>query len=87
MLVLTRKLNEGILLLDGQIRIVVLSVQGDQVKLGIDAPRDISVMREEIFAAQAENRRAAESISPEQLSSLTNPKPSKPSRHPKPKSP
>jgi len=59
LLVLTRKRDESIIIGDN-IRIVVVDVRGDQVKLGIDAPRNISVHREEVYLEiQEENRRAA----------------------------
>lgn len=58
MLVLTRKVDQSIMIGD-HIRIVVVEVRGEQVKLGIDAPRDIMVHRQEIYQEiQAENRRA-----------------------------
>lgn len=85
MLVLTRKINEALQLEEGTIRIVVLSIQGDQVKLGIEAPRQVTVMREEIVLAQSQNRQAADSISPEDLSHLTAPE-SAPSPRRTPKS-
>jgi carbon storage regulator len=63
MLVLTRKINQSIIIGDG-IEIVVLEVRGEQVRLGIRAPRDVSVHRKEIFEQiQAENR-AASSVDP-----------------------
>ncbi|MCY0878404.1 MAG: carbon storage regulator CsrA [Firmicutes bacterium] len=71
MLVLTRKINEALLLEEGTIRVVVLGIQGDQVRLGIDAPRHISVMREEIAEAARQNQKAAQSVSPDALASLT----------------
>lgn len=59
MLVLTRKRDESIMIGD-DVRIVVVDVHGDQVKLGIEAPRQIPVHREEIYREiQEENRRAA----------------------------
>lgn len=59
MLVLTRKRDESIIIGDN-IKVTVVDVRGDQVKIGIDAPRSISVHREEIYnEIQAENRRAA----------------------------
>ncbi|MBE3583475.1 MAG: carbon storage regulator CsrA [Limnochordaceae bacterium] len=59
MLVLTRKIDESIMIGD-EIKITVVGVRGDQVKLGIEAPRQIPVHREEIFREiQEENRRAA----------------------------
>jgi carbon storage regulator len=58
MLVLTRKVDQSIMIGD-QIRIVVVDVRGDQVKIGIDAPRDIMVHRQEVYQEiQAENQRA-----------------------------
>lgn len=86
MLVLTRKINEALLIEEGTIRVVVLSVQGDQVKLGIDAPRAVSIMREEIVEAQIQNQEAAQSISPDDLPSLTEPETVHPSHRPSPKS-
>src|SRR5690606_39657733 len=59
MLVLTRKRDESIMIGD-DIKIIVVDVRGDQVKLGIDAPRHIPVHREEVYKEiQEENRRAA----------------------------
>ena len=59
MLVLSRKLNQAIMVGDN-VRIVVVSVDRDQVKLGIDAPREIPVHRSEVFEEiQRANRQAA----------------------------
>jgi carbon storage regulator len=59
MLVLTRKLGENIRIGDS-VKITVLEVRAGQVKLGIDAPPDVKVHREEIYARiQEENRKAA----------------------------
>ncbi|TFG82696.1 MAG: carbon storage regulator CsrA [Spirochaetales bacterium] len=61
MLILTRKLNEKVVIGDG-IVVSVVEVRGDQVKLGIEAPKSIKVYRQEIYEAiQDENRRAADS--------------------------
>ena len=61
MLILSRRLNEKIVIGD-DIVISVVEVRGDQVKLGIEAPRNVKVFREEVFVAiQEENRRAAAS--------------------------
>ena len=50
MLILTRKNKEAIIIGDDkQIKITVLNVRGNQVQLGIEAPKSISVHREEIF--------------------------------------
>ena len=50
MLVLTRKTNQSIMIGD-EIEISVLSVAGDKVRIGIDAPRDIPVFRKEVYEA------------------------------------
>ncbi len=61
MLILTRKIDEKIKIGD-QITISIIDVHGDQVKIGVDAPRDIKVFREEVFQAiQNENKLAASS--------------------------
>ncbi len=48
MLILTRRVNETVMIGEG-ITITVLGVKGGQVRLGINAPRDVAVHREEIF--------------------------------------
>jgi carbon storage regulator len=48
MLVLTRKLGESIIIGD-DIVITTLGIQGGQVRLGIEAPRDVSIHREEVY--------------------------------------
>lgn len=48
MLVLTRRVNERIVIGD-DITVTVLEVHGEQVRLGIEAPRDIKVFREEVI--------------------------------------
>jgi carbon storage regulator CsrA len=47
MLVLSRKPNEGVEI-DGGIRVVVLSISGDRVKLGFEAPRSTRIRRDEL---------------------------------------
>lgn len=48
MLVLTRKPSQGIMIGDG-VKIQVLSVAGEKVRLGITAPRDVSIFRDEVY--------------------------------------
>ena len=60
MLVLTRRANQSIMI-GHEIVVTVLEVRGDQVRLGIKAPRSIDVHREEIFAQlQQANRDAVQ---------------------------
>lgn len=48
MLILTRRITESVIIADN-VKITVLGVKGNQVRLGIDAPKDVSVHREEIY--------------------------------------
>ncbi|MGE5373251.1 MAG: carbon storage regulator CsrA [Solirubrobacterales bacterium] len=58
MLVLTRKKNESLMIGDN-IEIVVVDIQGEQVRIGINAPRSVPVHRKEVFEEIAEANRAA----------------------------
>ena len=61
MLVLTRKTNESIMIGD-DIEVKVLDIREGHVKIGVTAPREVSVHRHEVYAAiQEENIRAAQS--------------------------
>ena len=63
MLVLSRRLNESIVV-GNDITVTVLEIRGDQVRLGIEAPRSVSVHRQEIYAELVRaNREAAEATS------------------------
>ena len=54
MLVLSRKKNESIVIND-DIEIVVVEIRGDKVRLGIEAPKDVSVHRREVYDAIKRN--------------------------------
>lgn len=49
MLVLSRKMDETIIIGDGLVVITVVEIRGDKVRLGIEAPRELSVHRSEIY--------------------------------------
>ena len=55
MLVLSRKQDEKIMIGD-DITLMVISIQGDKVRLGIDAPKEVSIHREEVYKAIQEER-------------------------------
>jgi carbon storage regulator len=50
MLVLSRKKNESIVI-NNDIRIVVVEIRGDKVRLGVEAPREVPVHRHEVYEA------------------------------------
>ena len=62
MLVLRRRAGEAIVL-GGGIEIEVMEISRTRVKLGVRAPRDVSVSRREVMALAAENRQASDLIS------------------------
>jgi carbon storage regulator len=71
MLVLSRKVNQSIMVGDN-VRVVVVAVDRDQVKLGIEAPREIAVHRSEIYEEiQRSNRAAAAAQAPAERSTAT----------------
>ncbi|GLI86080.1 carbon storage regulator [Rossellomorea marisflavi] len=62
MLVLTRKTGESIQIGDN-IEIKIVSIQGDQIKLGIDAPKHIDIHRKEVYLSiQEQNTEASKGI-------------------------
>ncbi len=61
MLILSRKINEKIKI-GSDITLTIIEVRGDQVKIGVEAPKHVKVFREEVFQAiQEENKAAAAS--------------------------
>lgn len=58
MLALSRKKNEA-LIINNNIEITVLEIKGEQVKLGISAPKEISVYRKEVYAQIQDANKAA----------------------------
>ena len=64
MLLLTRKLGENIRIGD-DVKITIVEVKGNHVKLGIDAPPSVKVHREELYERIQEENRRAKGIKPE----------------------
>ncbi len=58
MLALTRKLNESIMI-GNDVEITILDIKGDQVKLGINAPKSVPVYRKEIYLQILESNKEA----------------------------
>ncbi|MCQ2594311.1 MAG: carbon storage regulator CsrA [Treponemataceae bacterium] len=69
MLILTRKTNEKIKI-GNDITITIIEVRGEQVKIGVEAPKDVKVFRQEVYnAIQTENRAAL--VSAQNLDALS----------------
>lgn len=66
MLVLTRKVQQSIVIGD-DIEVVVLEVRGEQVRLGIRAPKDVTVHRKEIYAQIHEENVGAAEANPDDV--------------------
>lgn len=83
MLVLTRRVNESIMI-GHEIVVTVLEVRGDQVRLGIEAPRSVDVHREEVFTAlhraNSDAAAAAADVSDEQMQDLDSALPKAPAK-------
>jgi carbon storage regulator len=71
MLVLSRKPNESIII-DGNVTVSVLRVDNDNVRIGIEAPLEIPVMRKEIYEAIKTNNEQAAGSAKKKVKHLTN---------------
>ncbi|MDR2363104.1 MAG: carbon storage regulator CsrA [Spirochaetaceae bacterium] len=61
MLILSRKINEKVMIGE-DISVSIIEIRGDQVRIGVDAPKTVKVYRQEVFdAIKAENKAAAAS--------------------------
>ena len=70
MLILSRKIDEKIKIGD-DITLTIIEIRGDQVKVGVEAPKNVKVFRQEVFEAiQSENKAAAAQPSLEELQKL-----------------
>lgn len=69
MLVLARRINESIMIGD-EIEVVVVDIKGDQIKLGIRAPRSVSVHRAEVYKEIQDQNKEAAKTTPQSLEGL-----------------
>src|SRR3954451_22839857 len=72
MLVLSRQRDQAIMIGD-DIEVSVVDIRGDKVRLGINAPRSVSVHRKEIYEAIRKENKAAAEVRPEDLAALLSP--------------
>lgn len=71
MLVLSRKINQSIVIGD-DIEIMLVDIRGDQIKLGINAPRNVKIFRKEVYEEIENQNLEASKANPEQLNILSN---------------
>ena len=70
MLALARKVNESIMI-GNDIEITVLEIKGDQIKLGVKAPKSVPIYRKELYVhIQEENKQAVSAVDVEALKGL-----------------
>ena len=69
MLILSRKMNQKIKIGE-EITVTIIEIRGDQVKIGVEAPKNVKVFRQEIYnAIQIENKAA---VAPDNIGVLSN---------------
>ncbi len=70
MLVLTRKLGESIAI-DDHIKIRVVQIKGKQVRLGIEAPKDTKIHREEVYMAIQDQNQQSANVTPDKVKNIS----------------
>lgn len=71
MLVVTRKTDESLIIADN-IEIMVLEVSKDRVKLGVSAPKDVKIIRNELIDTQNVNKDSSKALGKDALEALLN---------------
>ena len=69
MLILSRKVGETVYL-NEDIEIKIVEVSGDKVRLGIEAPKDVKVLRSELRQTMESNKTAAEAVAPDAFKNM-----------------
>lgn len=70
MLALARKVNESIII-GNDVEVTILEIKGDQIKIGVNAPKSIPIYRKELYLQiQEENKQAVTAIDPSALKGL-----------------
>lgn len=69
MLILSRKIGES-LIIDGKIEVKIVDISGDKIKLGVEAPKEVSVFRNELCKTVEENKQAVSPVKPSALKSF-----------------
>jgi carbon storage regulator len=69
MLVVTRKAGESIVIGD-KIIITVVAVEGDRVRIGVEAPKEVTILRQELYEAVGQENRAAAGTGPDVLAQM-----------------
>ena len=63
MLILSRKIGES-LIIDGKIEVKIVDISGDKIKIGIEAPKEVSVFRDELGKTVEGNKQAVAAVRP-----------------------
>lgn len=69
MLILSRKSGETLLIND-DIEIKIIDVNGDKVKIGIDAPKNVKILRKELSLTMESNKASSNTMNPKKLMSM-----------------
>lgn len=70
MLALARKINESIVI-GNDVEVTILEIKGDQIKIGVSAPKNVPIYRKELYEQiQEENKKAVAEVDPAALNAL-----------------